>query len=98
MEVRVIEEAALGFGRWFAGLLPQVRVQWLEAGQTGSGFTMELLATLPDGHRPGCAEAWVFGPVDSRWLAAGADVPGYVPALEFDEFLRTKYGTWYGVE
>lgn len=92
------EEAARGFGRWYAGLLPQDRVRWLEAGQTGAGFTTDLLATLPADHRPGCAEAWVFGPVDPKWLAAGADMPGYVPALEFGEFLQRQYATWYGFE
>lgn len=83
---------------WFATLPPQARVDWLETGQTAVGLTAVLLRTLPEEHRPGHADAWVFGPVYPKWLLAAADSPAYVLSGQFGEFLAAEYSRWYGGE
>ncbi len=83
---------------WFATLPPQARVDWLEVGQTGAGLTPGLLTTLPVERRPGHADAWVLGPVYSKWLVTVADSPAYALSELFGEFLAAEYSRWYDVE
>lgn len=86
------EEAAREFGRWFAGLLPQDRVRWLEAGQTGAGFTIDLLADL------GCSPCRIlFSARRRRRLAVAGllgDPTAYVVHVQAayggDEFLQSR--------
>jgi hypothetical protein len=83
---------------WFSSLPPQDRADWLEVRQTGAGLIPTLLQTLPGERRPGCAGAWVLGPVDPSWLTNQTRNPAYVLAEEFGHFLAAEYDRWYRTE